>query len=179
MFKVLNMQKKIILPIFACLFFASCSSNKEFISNLDSSFDSWSDKEQLVKVFPAKSLDKSSLSWKPLVINKIARTYNFNSNDYTLSDADINDIKTQVDLVKSKNYKVIITGYADERGSREYNVSLGWKRAKAVAAYFGQFGINEQQIVIRSYGKEIPLTLGRSANAVAKNRRVEISYEEA
>ena len=173
------MKNKIILPIFTCLFFTSCSSHSTFISNLDSSFDSWSDKEQSVKVFTAKSIDKSNLSWKPQTNNKIVKIYNFNSNDYTLSDRDINDIKSQVDMIQNKNYKVIVTGYADERGSREYNVSLGWKRAKAVAAYFGQFGINEQQIVIRSYGKEMPLTLGKKSNAVAKNRRVEISYEEA
>ena len=70
-------------------------------------------------------------------------------------------------------------GHADERGSREYNVSLGWKRAKAIAAYFQQYGVKSDQLVLVSYGKEKPLLSGHNPSAWAKNRRVEIFYEGA
>ncbi|HBC71235.1 MAG TPA: peptidoglycan-associated lipoprotein, partial [Coxiellaceae bacterium] len=70
-----------------------------------------------------------------------------------------------------------LEGHADERGSREYNIALGWKRAKAVAAALKQQGAGNAQIVMMSYGKEKPVALGHDESAYSQNRRVNLIYE--
>lgn len=68
---------------------------------------------------------------------------------------------------------VILEGHADERGTREYNLALGARRADAVRAYLSSLGIPASRLRTVSYGKERPLSLGSSPGDWAKNRRVE------
>ena len=72
---------------------------------------------------------------------------------------------------------VVISGHADERGTREYNLALGHLRASAVADYMLARGIDGSRIKKVSYGKERPLLKGSNEEAWAKNRRVEINDE--
>ncbi len=70
----------------------------------------------------------------------------------------------------------IIEGHTDERGTREYNLSLGERRAKAVADFLTASGVQSQQIEVRSFGEENPVALDHSESAWQLNRRVEILY---
>jgi peptidoglycan-associated lipoprotein len=72
--------------------------------------------------------------------------------------------------------KVRLEGHADERGSREYNIGLGERRAQAVRRALLLQGVTEDQIVTVSYGEERPAVLGSDEEAYARNRRVEVSY---
>lgn len=72
--------------------------------------------------------------------------------------------------------KVVIEGHTDERGGREYNLALGQKRAEAVRNALGLLGVPESQAEAVSFGKEKPAVQGSDEDAMAKNRRVEISY---
>jgi peptidoglycan-associated lipoprotein len=72
---------------------------------------------------------------------------------------------------------VVISGHADERGTREYNLALGHLRASAVADYLVAKGIDGSRIKKISYGKEKPLLKGSNEEAWSKNRRVEINGE--
>jgi len=72
---------------------------------------------------------------------------------------------------------VVISGHADERGTREYNLALGHLRASAVADYLVAKGIDGSRIKKVSYGKERPLLKGSNEEAWSKNRRVEINGE--
>lgn len=72
--------------------------------------------------------------------------------------------------------KVTIEGHADERGTPEYNIALGERRAQAVAKYIQALGVQADQISIVSYGEEKPLVLGQSDQAYAKNRRAVLVY---
>jgi peptidoglycan-associated lipoprotein len=74
-------------------------------------------------------------------------------------------------LLKHKDYKVIIEGHCDERGTTEYNLALGERRAAAAAKYLVSLGVEETRIETISYGKERPLDPGRNEDAWAKNRR--------
>ena len=69
--------------------------------------------------------------------------------------------------------KVIIEGHADERGTREYNLALGDRRANAVKDYLVALGVNPGRIQTISYGKERPRALGSTEAAWAQNRRTE------
>jgi len=66
---------------------------------------------------------------------------------------------------------VVLQGHADERGTREYNLALGERRASAARNYLVALGVSPSRISIISYGKERPVALGSNERAWAKNRR--------
>jgi len=74
------------------------------------------------------------------------------------------------------NRRVRLEGHTDERGSREYNIGLGERRAQAVRRALMLQGVTEAQITTVSYGEERPAVLGSDESAYAKNRRVEFVY---
>lgn len=75
-----------------------------------------------------------------------------------------------------KARKIAIEGHTDERGGREYNLALGQKRAEAVRSALGLLGVSDAQMEAVSFGKEKPAVTGTGEEAMAKNRRAEISY---
>lgn len=72
--------------------------------------------------------------------------------------------------------KIALEGHTDERGGREYNLALGQKRAEAVRRALSVLGVSDSQMEAVSFGKEKPANQGTSEDAMAQNRRVEISY---
>lgn len=79
-------------------------------------------------------------------------------------------------LRANPSYKIVIEGHADERGTPEYNIALGERRASAVQMYLQGKGVSANQMAIVSYGKEKPAVLGHDENAYAKNRRAILVY---
>jgi peptidoglycan-associated lipoprotein len=79
-------------------------------------------------------------------------------------------------LRNNPSYKVTVEGHADERGTPEYNIALGERRASAVKMYLQGKGVSADQISIVSYGKEKPAVLGHDESAYAKNRRAVLVY---
>ena len=80
-------------------------------------------------------------------------------------------------FVENPPARVVISGHADERGTREYNLALGHLRASAVADYMAARDIDSLRIKKVSYGKERPLLRSSNEEAWSKNRRVEINNE--
>ncbi len=72
--------------------------------------------------------------------------------------------------------RVRLEGHADERGTREYNLALGERRANAIRAYLIAQGASRSQIEVVSYGEEKPVNAGHSESSWAENRRVEVVY---
>ncbi|HNL36324.1 MAG TPA: peptidoglycan-associated lipoprotein Pal, partial [Agitococcus sp.] len=100
---------------------------------------------------------------------------------YDSSDLNGDDLKI---LQAHANYlsqnpqaKVLLSGHADERGTREYNMALGERRANAVQAFLNSNGARGGQLDTVSYGKEKPINDGHDEAAWADNRRVEIIYK--
>jgi len=79
-------------------------------------------------------------------------------------------------LAGNSGRKVRLEGHTDERGSREYNIGLGERRAQAVRRALMLQGVGEAQITTVSYGEERPAVQGSDEAAYAKNRRVEFTY---
>jgi peptidoglycan-associated lipoprotein len=79
-------------------------------------------------------------------------------------------------LVANPGRKVTIEGHADERGSREYNLALGQKRADAVKSRLRLLGVADGQIETVSFGEEKPMALGSNEEAWAQNRRADLNY---
>ena len=76
--------------------------------------------------------------------------------------------------LKANGARVVLEGHADERGTREYNMALGERRAKAVQRYLVLQGVSPAQLEVVSYGEERPVATGSDEQSWAQNRRVEL-----
>lgn len=79
-------------------------------------------------------------------------------------------------LMSKRDSRVILQGNADERGSREYNLALGQKRAEAVRKALAVLGVNASQMEAVSFGEEKPRNEGDTEEAYAQNRRTDVVY---
>lgn len=79
-------------------------------------------------------------------------------------------------LRSNPNTTVILEGHGDERGTREYNLGLGERRAQSVESYLTVQGVSPSQLEIVSYGEERPAVQGNSEESYAQNRRVVFDY---
>lgn len=80
-------------------------------------------------------------------------------------------------LSTNKGRRVVVEGNADERGSREYNLALGQKRAEAVKSRLSLLGVDSTQIEAVSFGEERPRATDKTEDAYAENRRADIVYK--
>ena len=96
----------------------------------------------------------------------------FATNKSTLTTASRDTLRKQAAWMR-KNSKITVSveGHADERGTREYNLALGERRANAVKDYLMTYGISGNRISVISYGKERPVNSGSSPLAWSQNRR--------
>lgn len=93
-------------------------------------------------------------------------------DSFTLSDEARSALKKNADWMKANtNSRVQIEGHCDERGTVEYNMALGDRRANAAKAYLVRLGVAANRIETISYGKERPADMGHSESAWSKNRR--------
>ncbi len=96
----------------------------------------------------------------------------FDFDNYSLRDDAREILKKNAEwLNNNKDVKVVVEGHCDERGTAEYNLALGERRAKAAAKFIMDMGINAKRIKTISYGEELPLDPGHNEEAWAKNRR--------
>jgi peptidoglycan-associated lipoprotein len=106
------------------------------------------------------------------------RVVHFDYDSSDLSNDDYQTLQAHAQfLVANANSKVALTGHTDERGTREYNMALGERRAKAVESFLITNGVAATQLEAVSYGKEMPINAGHDENAWKENRRVELNYE--
>lgn len=106
------------------------------------------------------------------------RVVHFDYDSSELSSEDYQTLQGHAQfLVANANSRVALTGHTDERGTREYNMALGERRAKAVQSFLLTNGVQPQQLEAVSYGKEMPVNPGHTEEAWKENRRVELNYE--
>lgn len=107
------------------------------------------------------------------------RVVHFAYDDSSLSSADERVLNVHSKyMLEHPNVAVTIKGHTDERGSREYNVALGERRAKSVERYMETKGVPSNRISVVSYGKEQPVNLESNEVAWAQNRRAELDYSD-
>jgi len=96
----------------------------------------------------------------------------FATNESDLTTAARETLRKQAAwLRKNSKITVVLEGHADERGTREYNLALGERRANAAKDYLMTYGISSDRISVLSYGKERPVDSGSNPLAWSKNRR--------
>ena len=96
----------------------------------------------------------------------------FATNETVLTTASRETLRKQAAwLRKNSKITVVLEGHADERGTREYNLALGERRANSAKDYLMTYGISSDRISVLSYGKEKPVDSGSNPLAWSKNRR--------
>ena len=98
----------------------------------------------------------------------------FDFDQYSLTAESRAVLLAHADKLKGASVAVRLEGHADERGSREYNMALGERRAASVQRYLVLQGVSPAQLELVSYGEEKPAAMGSSEEAWAQNRRVEL-----
>jgi len=105
------------------------------------------------------------------------RVLYFDLDSASISAEDRETISVHAEFLSAHpEISIILEGHADERGTREYNLALGEKRAKAAEQLFLLQGVSKTQIQIISFGEERPVALDHNETAWRLNRRVEILY---
>ena len=96
----------------------------------------------------------------------------FATNESILTTASRDTLRKQANwLRENSSINVVVEGHADERGTREYNLALGERRANAAKDYLITYGISANRISVISYGKERPVDSGSNPLSWSKNRR--------
>ena len=157
------MLKKLILLVAAGFFLASCAA-----TNTDQGGD----------VDAASSASSSSSdgsinagTQEDLIVNVGDRVFfEFDSSELTV-DAQATLDAQAAWLLQYSDTDITIEGHADERGTREYNLALGDKRAFAVYSYLAQAGVDTNRMDYVSWGKERPEVIGSEETAYSQNRR--------
>ncbi|MCK7470413.1 MAG: peptidoglycan-associated lipoprotein Pal [Desulfomicrobium escambiense] len=103
----------------------------------------------------------------------------FEYDSYTVQPEDLPKIKEMSEWLKANSaVRIVVEGHCDERGTVEYNLALGQKRAEVVKNHLTKFGVDEKRIRMISFGKEIPVDPGHTEDAWSKNRRVHFSIDQ-
>jgi peptidoglycan-associated lipoprotein len=143
---------------------AGCSSNKSDDSGKNTN-------QQSAPVSSGSSYDPNAGANDLAGLQRVVY-FDFDKSD--LSPAAQSILDSNIAALRNGTKSIRLEGHADERGTREYNLALGERRANAVAKYLQVNGIASSRIETISYGKEKPADAGHDESAWAKNRRVEI-----
>jgi peptidoglycan-associated lipoprotein len=162
-----------LLSLTAVVFLAACSSTPKLAETADANSSVSSKGASSVEsvVIPAH-LDPNS------VLSKNRSIY-FDFDSFVVkSDSAAVVQQHGAYLAANPSLSIKVEGNADERGSREYNLALGQKRAEAGAKALKVYGVKESQIEAVSWGKEKPVATGHDEAAWAQNRRDDITYNK-
>ena len=164
---------KFFISVFMVLFVAACATTPKDSadSSGSGSSSSGSDVSSEGTITETSGSGIVSGSQEDLIVNVGDRVFfGYDSSDLD-SDA-LELLQDQVAWLKqNSDVSVTIEGHCDERGTREYNLALGEKRAQAVKNYLIGLGINPDRVSTISYGKERPAVVGSNDGAWAQNRR--------
>jgi peptidoglycan-associated lipoprotein len=179
-------MKKILALAFLAVVLSSCNgkAKKDQIDSANQAGVMESEASQTTKSFDVVDSEAAAAA-----INKqaqaaieeveVADRVFFDLNASSVSDDAKKILDNQSSWLKSDpKIKIIIEGHCDERGTREYNIALGEKRANSVKQYLVANGVESSRIKTISYGKERPAFVGAGEEIWAKNRRAVTAMEE-
>ena len=152
--------------LFIIIFLSSCSSMNVTEETVYSGE---------VKTVQASSTDNEDISYDSQAIFANATVY-FDFDKTNLTSKSLQTLKSVVDALNDNSQlNIVLSGHADERGTREYNLALGQRRADTVSQYLILNGVESNRITTKSYGEERPIANGQDEASYAKNRRVQIN----
>lgn len=158
-------MKNILMAFAALALVVGCQSKKKV-----------DETQEVAPSTPSAAMDSTPMSFDPSgsdsgKIDGLV-TVNFEYDKATLTSEAKKKLASNAQWIKSNpKVKVQIEGHCDNRGTIEYNLALGERRAQSVKNYLQGLGVNADQLTVISYGEEKPLVSGDSEQAWSKNRR--------
>ena len=150
-----------IVTLGALLSFAACSDDK---------------KKAVEPVVAASAATETPAAPPPAAADLKTDPIYFGFDDYTLNSDAQSKLTMMADALKaSKSAAIQIQGHCDERGTIEYNLALGERRAQSVKNFLGQLGVEAARLSTISFGEEKPVAQGHTEDAWSKNRRAEFA----
>ena len=150
--KLNKILKNAFLLVVACIFVSACATKKVSTQMQGDVYTGTDTVEYLASGVPDRVF--------------------FATNESVLTTASRETLRKQAAwLRKNSDITIVLEGHADERGTREYNLALGERRANAAKDYLMTYGISSDRISVLSYGKERPVDSGSNPLAWSKNRR--------
>jgi peptidoglycan-associated lipoprotein len=169
---------KVILISSAALMLAGCAHKRQDQSAINDANAAYSGNAQGVE---ASGLGRRESFGDQAVGSRSQlskRTYYFDFNSFTVHDQDLPAVNANASYLLAHPYvRVIVAGHTDPRGSREYNIGLGERRAKAVASILLAKGVKRSQLRIVSYGAEKLASPGHTEADYQLDRRVVLIYQ--
>lgn len=167
--KQLSLAGKAIVLLFTAALLVACSSNKEKEDEAAAA---------AAAAAAAKSAQGAATSAELAAAEEAAmaagNVFYFDFDSANLTSASISAINAHIAVMQLNNENIRLEGHTDERGTREYNMALGERRANAVRDYMVANGISAFRIESISFGEERPIAFGSDESAWAQNRRVEL-----
>ena len=112
-------------------------------------------------------------------VEALMKDINFEYDSYAINPSELPKINAVGNYLKQdRETKIVAEGHCDERGTVEYNLALGQKRAEAVKAYLVKMGVDGSRIRTISFGAEVPVDPGHTEAAWAKNRRAHFKIDQ-
>jgi peptidoglycan-associated lipoprotein len=157
----------------ALLATGACASQPKPVEDTTPVVENTTPVQEEVKIVETTPVVESSIapgSLEDFRVNVGERVY-FDLDQYRLDTEDQDILKRQAAWLASyPNVRILVAGNADERGTREYNLALGERRANAVKEYLVSLGVNASRVDTVSYGKERPVAAGSNDQSWALNR---------
>ena len=172
-------MKQLIIPALLALLIAGCSSTPDAPEQGGAPVESRGSSGPSVATVTAGGLDSSKLPAEltdpKSILSKRSIYFDYDKFDVKPEYKDLVSGHAKF-LANNRQFKMLIQGNTDERGSREYNLALGQKRAEAVKKQLILLGAREEQVESVSLGEEKPKNPGQNEAAWAENRRGDMLY---
>ncbi|WP_226017236.1 peptidoglycan-associated lipoprotein Pal [Novosphingobium sp. FKTRR1] len=158
-----------ITVLASSLALAACASTPAALPPQPSGATTSTAGAQLPAPLPAGPVPGSQADFLASVLSD---TIHFDTNLYTIDAESQGILQSQAQwLARNPGKSVTLEGHCDERGTRDYNIALGERRANAAKNYLVSLGVSGSRVTTVSYGKERPIALGSDEASWAKNRR--------
>ena len=164
-------KKSLFLALVVSLLTA-CASNKQ--QEADAAAAAEAEAAAAAAAVASAADDAASVEVSIDTAANLESVFYFEYDQSSLTSAARAALDAQASALRDTADSVRLEGHADERGSREYNLALGERRAKAVADYLAIQGVSRSRVEVVSYGEERPISLRSDDSAYSLNRRVEL-----
>ncbi len=176
--KNLSVASKALTVLFAAAFLAACSGNKEKEqAEAEAAAQRAAEEAARQAAMEQQAAEEARIQQLQAAVDAAGNVLYFAFDSYTLSADATAALDTHIALLQTNDVKVRLEGHTDERGTREYNMALGERRANAVRDYMTINGIASYRIETVSYGEEQPAAYGSGESNWSQNRRVVIKYQ--
>ena len=166
------MIKKYISLLFLMAILSACATTDQQDASATDNATTASSSTSTAVSSGVDSASAVEISVEPVV--QLENVFYFDYDQASLGSDVRASLDAQAAALRNSSDVIVLEGHADERGSREYNLALGERRAKAVADYLAIQGISRARIEVVSFGEERPVALRSTSEDYALNRRVEL-----